>query len=631
MSSGTADRAVGLAVVAALVLAVLRAIVPAGVGGWLPAPAALTALALVGLLGAWRFRREPVEAPLARDPGAFALVAVLAVLLALLLAHDERVVSDGIDHYVYLRSLRLSHDLDLADDYAAVSPLGRSSAADTPTGRMGNEHPIGPALLWSPLYLVGDALSLLSGGRAGDGPFQRNAVAVAGLLWGWLGLVVACRCFARVTGRGPALLAVLGLAFGTFLLWYLVRAPTMAHAPGFAAAAIVLALWLRDERGARRALGLGLAIGLAALVRWSSALLALILLWDVAQHVRARAWRALARDAALWAAGFVVAFGPQLLAWRALYGSFVTIPQGAGFVAGRPAWAGVLFSPHHGLFAWSPLLYAGLLGLVLWSRAEPGRALAIGAFLVALTRLNAGVADWSAGAAFGARRFDAALPFLGLGLAVAARDAASLARRRPLLVPAAACAVAVAWNVLLADAHRTWDQSGPVSFEQMGHGVVSAWDRRAGSPFALPASLVEWLRSGRPPRDWEALYMTREHERWSVRMGVDDRLFLEGGWSAPEGEGGLSWRRITDDAATLAVPLHRARDYRLGARLRSDGPETRVRVVVNQIPAGSFTVGPDWGDHVLDLSADWFRPGRNVLRWRAEAAGRVLVAGVWLE
>ena len=380
-------------------------------------------------------------------------------LLAGLLSHNERVVSDGIDHYVYLRSLRLGGDLDLSDDYAAVSPLGRSSAGDTPIGRMGNEHPIGPALLWTPLYLLGDGLAAVLDDerRLGDGPFQRNAVAVAGLLWGWVGLVALYRAAARRVGRAPALLATIGVALGTFLYWYLVQAPTMAHAPAFATAAFVLAWWLAPVPVGRsgradewRALAMGALIGLAALVRWSSALLAILLLWDLAGHVRGRRWRALARDAALWAAGFLVAFAPQLVVWKFLYGSFVTIPQGAGFVAGHPAWAGVLFSPHHGLFAWSPLLYAGLFGMALWARRDAGRALIALAFLLALARLNAGVADWSAGAAFGARRFDVALPFLGLGLAYAARACADLARRRPLLVPAAGVALVVLWNLLLA-------------------------------------------------------------------------------------------------------------------------------------------------------------------------------------
>jgi len=111
---------------------------------------------------------------------------------------------------------------------------------------------------------------------------------------------------------------------------------------------------------------------------------------------------------------------------------------------------------------------------------------------------------------------------------------------------------------------------------------------------------------------------------------VDDRLFLEGGWSAPESLGQETWRRIEGEAGSLSVHLHRARAYRLGARLRSEAGPTRVRVVLNQQPAGSWTAGVEWSDHVLDLPPDWFRPGRNTLRLRTDAEG-VRVAGVWLE
>jgi len=78
-------------------------------------------------------------------------------------------------------------------------------------------------------------------------------------------------------GGPPAILATLGLAFGTFLYWYLAFAPTMGHATGFASAALFVWLWLRPEpRGTRRGLFLGAALGLAALNRWSSTLLLLL-------------------------------------------------------------------------------------------------------------------------------------------------------------------------------------------------------------------------------------------------------------------------------------------------------------------------------------------------------------------
>src|SRR5262245_24258165 len=132
MTRATAGRTSDRLLAALLALAVLRAIVPPRVAPWMPAWVVLAALGAVALARAITLRRAVADASWHRDPGVFAMVALLAVLLAGLLGHSERVVSDGIDHYVYLRSLRMAGDLDLADDYAAVSPLGRSSAGDTP-------------------------------------------------------------------------------------------------------------------------------------------------------------------------------------------------------------------------------------------------------------------------------------------------------------------------------------------------------------------------------------------------------------------------------------------------------------------------------------------------------------------
>ena len=332
----------------------------------------------------------------------------------------------------------------------------------------------------------------------------------------------------------------------------------------------------------------------------------------------------------LWAAGFLAAFAPQLVVWKLLYGSFVTIPQGGGFVAGHPAWAGVLFSPHHGLFAWSPLLYVGLAGLALWARTAPGRALAVLAFLLALTRLNAGVADWPAGAAFGARRFDATLPFFGLGLAVAARATATLARRRPLLVPAARVRASRSPGTSCSRA-RTGRGTSRARSRSSRWGTASSPPGTAplGSPFALPGSLFEWMTSGTPPRDWEALYMT-------ARIRAVERAHGRGRPAVPGG-------RLVG-AARARARTARARSRARRARLeRPAAPRARATVrqphaapgprPAGREPAarGLLDGGPGMGATTCSISPqDWFRPGRNALRIRAEAEG-VEVAGVWLE
>lgn len=601
----------------------------------------MSGVVILACAGALACRREPASAPLLRDPGFYVLVVVLAVLVGTLLSHRFRITSDGIDHYVYLRSLWIDRDLDLDNDYRAVQPGWEPAEPPTPRGRTANVHPVGPALVWAPFYALADALSIL-GGRARDGlnPLYKNAVAVASLLYGWLGLVLVYRTAAVRFGRVPALLASLGLAFGTFLFWYLAYAPTMAHAPAFAASALVVWLWLRPgEKGLRRAALLGAACGLAALMRPPNVLLAILPAVEALPRLRRRgeATRLLGEAAVFVAAGALV-FAPQMAVWWRLYGSPLTLPQGAAFIGNAPALGGVLFSPRHGFFSWSPLLYLGAIGLLAWTRREPLRGAAAWVFLLALTWLNAGVADWWGGAAFGARRFDATLPLMGIGLALALTLLAEAAHRRPMLVACAVLACFVLWNQLLARQYLSgaWDYSDPVAFEDMGRGAVSLVDRTVGSPFSLPASLLEWLRSGRPPADYESLYIERRYSRWSVRMGLDDRIFLEDGWSDPKQVLGSPCRVLVGEGAGLVVPLHRARPYRLGARLAfaAEGATPMgARVVVNQRPVGGWDVAPgEWQEVSLEIPAEALRAGRNLFRIRrAEGTGELAVAGLWLD
>jgi hypothetical protein len=576
-----------------------------------------------------------------RDPGLGVLAAALVLFLALLFSHDARLTSDGIDHYVYLRSAFVDHDLDLANDYALVAPSGVSDAGETPLGLTGNAHPVGPAVVWAPFYAAAELVTRLRG-RTSDGldRLHLDAVAVGSVLYGWLGLVLLYFTARREASAAAALLATLAVGFGTFLYFYVAFAPTMAHAPAFGAAALFVWLWLRPpHEGVRRAALLGAACGLLALLRWANVLIAVLPFVEALPRLRRREqWLPLVREAGAFAALFSLAFWPQMFTWWVLYGSPLTIPQGASFIAGSPAWDGVLFSPRHGLFSWSPILYLGAAGLVVGWRRQPLRLAAVLLFALALVRINAGVADWWAGAAFGGRRFDALLPLFGLGLAFAADALAALVRRRPLVPVAALFAAAVLWNALLARQFKSggWDYSGPIAFEDMGRSVVGQIDRAIGSPFSLPSSLWAWARGGPAPADYESSYMERRHNRWSIRMGEDDRIFLEDGWGAARTEGGASYRLLEAGSAGLVVPLHESRPYEVGARLRVLGsPSARVRVLLNDRVVGLWDVTPGFEDFTLATAADVVRPGRNALRFKRPGdgpwEGEIAVAGVWMD
>ena len=631
--------------VALVALIVLRAIVPAHIG---PGPRATWwALALVawGLAAAWRRRREPEPAPLSRDPGVLLLVGVLGLDLAVVFSHPARLVSDGVDHFVYLRSIVIDRDLDLTNDFAIFYPGTPREDLRTPIGRIGNPHALGPAIVWAPFYLFAELLArLLLGASTGASGFHRNAVAVASVIYGWAGLVLLYRALLPLTRRGIALLATLGIGCGTFLYWYLTFEPTMSHGMSFAAAMLVVALWL-DQRPptARRYALFGAACALAALMRWANVLLVLLPAGEwLAFAVRERRWRDLAKTAGAFTAAALLTFSPQMIVWQRLYGSPLTIPQGAGFISQPPGWVAVLFSPDHGLFSWTPILYLGLFGLVVFARRNPWRGAVAFAFLLAFTRVNAGVTDWWGGAAFGARRFDATLPLLGLGLALALDGTARLVERKPLLVAASLVAAFVFWNATLA--HETaagaWSLSEPVAFEQMGERVVARVGSAIGSPFSLPGALVYWARTGRAPTTYEAQFVDHRRGRWLKRdLGWEPAIELAGGWSDVTELRGERCRLMRGRKANLVVRVPGREAKRLGARLalaspgqalRSASSEALVHVLINGRPAGDWTATGEWREATIEPDPAVWQRMRNEIELTIDDGVEIAFATIWL-
>src|SRR5262249_32987741 len=151
--------------------------------------------------------------------------------------------------------------------------------------------------------LAADLVCRLSG-RPPDGEnvVYRNAVSIASVLYAWLGLLLLYRAAAGRAGRGPALLAALGIGFATVLYWYIASAPTMSHAVAFGVAGVFLWLWLQPlPDGPRRAALLGAVCGLEALTRWPNVLIALLpVVESLPRWTKPGEWRSLLRESAVF-------------------------------------------------------------------------------------------------------------------------------------------------------------------------------------------------------------------------------------------------------------------------------------------------------------------------------------------
>lgn len=526
--------------------------------------------------------------------------------------------ADAPEFFVYLPSLIFDRDLSLHDDWLQMG--FDDSPPRTPLGLTRNRHAIGPALVWSPFYALAHAyvqadVAWGAGSYAADGhsmPYRR-AAGMGTITVALLGAFLLGSLLERRFGRGVAWLAVGALVGASPLLYYVFCAPYMSHGVTFGvAAALVWACARARERPSNAAwLAVGALFGLLVVVRWQAAVFGLLVAPLMLDALRRGALRLSVALAAAVVA--VAAFSPQMLAWHTLFGRALTMPQGSGFVDWTsPHWLDTLVSADHGLFTWTPLLLPGLVGLFMAARREPWLHVPALLVLAATTWTNGGADDWAGSEAFGARRFDLALPLLAPGLAVVIAALRRHVAQRPLLVPAALVVLFALWNASFVALFREQRYAGGLRFERLAadqarrarraaEDVLGAAFGASGRAFAYKLFAADYLYT--PARPGGRIALAR----------VDD-ADLAGRWSLPRRlSAGPAFRWAYPPEACVLVPIEQPDDWQAALTLRPARRSRGVQVRLNETVVGAFRLDGTWQKVALSLPAQAFVPGPNWL------------------
>ena len=370
---------------------------------------------------------------------------------------------DGTEYYAYIRSLVIDGDMHFVDELdPARTPLRTTNLAMhvTATGYTPNLASVGPALAWTPFFLVGHAITL-AGNAVGIGwlpdGYAPPYIVMVTLASALMGLVSMIGCF-RITRRWfpPQLAALTAITIflGSNLLYYAQFEGSFAHSQSAATATmfVLAAIYLSEKPTLRRWILLGLATGAMIVTYWITAFLLitplLLMLPHLFQRIRKGDWAGVGHllgGAVVAMLIALVVFFPQMLAWKIVYGNWLSAPHGTDYITPRNIKLDlVLFSPLYGTAWWTPAFFVGLLGSFWFAIRRPSPGIALLAAVVIYVLYNASILRWWAGGSFGMRRFSALAPMFAVGLATVLYGL----RRWPGVVVASAGALC-GWGVIM--------------------------------------------------------------------------------------------------------------------------------------------------------------------------------------
>ncbi len=493
------------------------------------------------------------------------------------------VLARGDGHMLYLmaRSTALDGDWVFDNDLARFGDPWNQPR--TKTGRKSIAHPIGPALVWTPLIwtsIAGGAVANVFGAGIplhGYTLWTQRFVLLSSALFGCGAALLGRRIAKRLVGGAwaPSYAAV-AVLLGTPLTYYATYMPSYAHAMDAFACAAFLGYWCETlgRRDPKRWIILGALLGVAMLIRVQELAMGIVVALEVAIESvvaprRALGWLA---GGALALAVAIIVFIPQLYEWHVVFGKVTELPQGAKYTRlEAPMIMELLFAPRNGWFSTTPIAYAACLGLVF----APKKHRVLGAGLIAAVviqvYLNSTILDWWGGAAFGQRRMTNVTLPLVVGLAVLLHYCGKLRIPRWLKHGAAIAILGglVTWNVLKVRKYRS-GRAAPAELAPAQPPDSLRWlYDRVGDPFEFPANAIYALRHGVSLKRWDetvgnyplvpALDSLLSDKLWQQQggwaIGSGGETYLVGGFGPVVHDGQVHRLTVAPDATVLVPNL----------------------------------------------------------------------------
>ncbi len=283
---------------------------------------------------------------------------------------------DVSGYYLYLPAIFINHDLDDLNFLPGILEKYQPSHTAEQAYLAGNgkkvmKYSVGMAVLYTPFFFLSHAFAKISGYPA-DGfslPYQMG-IHLGSVFFALMGLWFLRKILLRYFNEKTTALTLVLIAIGTNLLNYGTFDAANAHGYLFALMAALIHFTIRwhEKPNVKDSLVIGLCIGLAALVRPTEIIYALVpTLWGIS------AWRDIGgrlvffkiHFTKLLLAALVVATIAciQIAYWRLVAGEWLVYSyQNQGFSFLEPNLANVLFSYRKGWFVYTPVMLFAVAG-----------------------------------------------------------------------------------------------------------------------------------------------------------------------------------------------------------------------------------------------------------------------------
>jgi hypothetical protein len=303
--------------------------------------------------------------------------------------------TDSNCYYAFAHSLYFDRDVNFLNQYAFIvrtqpewqAVQFRQFLSQNPE-RGENPFPAGTGLVAIPFLVMTHLIVLLLGAIgivqavSPFAPVYVLAFYAAQITYGVGALWIGFRLLSRFFGGWSASLGVAATVLCGPMIYYLLYDQGMPHLAGAFFGTLTLFGWVKwNESVTARKAGMwavitGLSCGIAVIVRPYNLPLGVLLVEPLARVVwrcRRDELRPIALMTILAIAGAGLGVLPQLLVWKAQYGTWIANQQGHSFSIMPPHALQVLFSRRHGLFFWSPAYLVAIAGVAIALRGGAAR------------------------------------------------------------------------------------------------------------------------------------------------------------------------------------------------------------------------------------------------------------------